>query len=76
MEALRVMLGDIDGDEVAKEHSSGCSTHIVRLSDPINYSLLGAKRRSSVMEGLEVPLLNSNDPLAGVDKGQHCKENE
>ena len=75
LEASRVMLGDIDGYEVAKAHSSGCSTHSVRLSDPINDSLLGEKRRNSVMEGLKAPLLDSNTPVMGVDKGNHCKEN-
>ena len=44
LEASRVILGDIDGDEVTKAYSSGCSTHSVRLSDPINDGLLGAKR--------------------------------
>ena len=52
MEASQVILGDIDGDEVAKAHRSGFSTHSVRLSDPINDGLLGAKIRKSVMEGL------------------------
>ena len=41
LEVLRVMLGYIDGYEVEKAHSSGCSTHSVRLSDPINDGLLG-----------------------------------
>ena len=36
-----MMLGDIDGYDIAKEHSSGCYTHSVRLSDPINDGLLG-----------------------------------
>ena len=70
-----MILGDIDGDEVAEAHSSGCSTHSVRLSDPINYGLLGTKRQISVMEGLEAPLLDLNAPVTGVDKGQHRKEN-
>ena len=39
LEASRVMLGDIYGDKVAKAHSSGCSKHSVRLSDPINDGL-------------------------------------
>ena len=67
------MLGDIDGDEVAKLHSSGCFTHSVRLSEPINDVLLGAKIRKSVMEGLEAPLLDSNAPVTAVDKVQHCR---
>ena len=76
LEALRVMLRDIDRDEVEKAHSSGCSIHSVRLSDPINDGLLGVKRRKSVVEVLEAPLLDSNDPVTGVDKGQHLKENK
>ena len=52
LEASRVMLGDIDGDEVAKLYRSGCSTHSVRLLDPINEGLLREKIRKSVMEGL------------------------
>ena len=74
LEVSQVMLGDIDGDEVAKLYSSGCSTHSVRLLDPINEGLLREKIRKSVMEGLEAPLLDSNDPVKGVDKGQHRKE--
>ena len=70
------MLGGIDVNEVAKAHSSGFSTHSVRLLDPISAGLLGAKRRKSVMEGLDAPLLESNDPVTGVDKGHHCKENK
>ena len=73
LEASRVMLGDIDGYKVSKVHRSGCSTHSIRLLDPINDDLLGGKRRQSVMEGLEAPLLYSNAPVTGVDKGQHCK---
>ena len=76
MEASQVILGDIDGDKVAKVHSSGCYTHSVRLSDPINDRLLGEKRRKIVMEGLEAPLLDLNAPVMGVDKGQHRKENK
>ena len=76
LEASQVMLGDIDVDEVAKAHSSGCSTHNVRLLDPVNDGLLGEKIRKSVMEGLEAPLLDSNAPVMGVDKGQDCKENK
>ena len=49
LNTLRVILGDIDGYEVAKAHSSGCSTHSLRLSDPINEGLLGEKRQKSVM---------------------------
>ena len=70
------MLRDIDGDEVTKAHISGCSTHSVKLLDPINDKLFGAKRRKSVMEGLEAPFLESNAPATGVDKVQHCKENK
>ena len=40
LEASRVMLGDIDGDEVAKAHSSGYYTHSVRLLYPFNDGLL------------------------------------
>ena len=69
------MLGDIDGDEFAKAHSSGLSTHSVRLLDPISAKLLGAKRRKSVMEELEALIFNSNDTVTGMDKGKHCKEN-
>ena len=68
-----MILGDIDGVEFAKAHSSGCSTHSVRISDPFNDRFLGKKRRKSVMEGLEDPLLESNDMVTGVYKGQHCK---
>ena len=67
------MLGDIDGNEVAKSHSSGCSTHSVRLSDPFNDVLLEEKIQESVTEGLEAPLLDSNAPVTGVDKVQHRK---
>ena len=28
------------------------------------------------MEGMESPLLDLNNPVTGVDKGQHCKENK
>ena len=70
------MLEDIDGDEVSKTHSSGCSTHSVRLSDPINDGLLGGKIWKSAMEGMEDPLLESNTPVMGVNKGQHRKENK
>ena len=52
LEVSRVMLRDIDVDEVAKAHISGCSTHSVRLLEPINDGLYGGKRRKSVMEGL------------------------
>ena len=76
LEASRVILGDIDGNRVAKVHSSGCSTNSVRLSDPINEGLLGAKIQESVMEGLEAPLLYSNDTVTSVDKGQNLKENK
>ena len=65
-----MMLGDIDGDEVAKTHSSGCSTHSVRLSEPINDGLLGSKRRKIVMEGLETPLLYSKNTVTGGYKRQ------
>ena len=41
LETSRLMLGDVDGNEVAKAHSSGCSTHSVRLSYPFNDKLLG-----------------------------------
>ena len=27
-------------------------------------------------EGIEAPLLESNDPVTGMDKGQHRKENK
>ena len=37
------MLGGIDVDEVAKAHSSDCSTHSLMLSDPFNDGLLGVK---------------------------------
>ena len=76
LEALRVMLEDIDGDEVEKSHSSGWSTHSVRLSDPINDRLLGAKIWKSVMKGQEAPILESNALVTGVDKGRHCKGNK
>ena len=76
LEASRVTLGYIDGDGVAKAHSSGFSKHSVRLSDPINDRLLVGKIRKSVMERLEAPLLDSNAMVTGVDKGQHCKENK
>ena len=38
LEASRVMLMDIYGNEVAVAHISGCSTHIVILLDPFNDS--------------------------------------
>ena len=44
LEASQVMLGGIDGNEVAKAHSYGCSAHNVLLSDPFNDELLGEKR--------------------------------
>ena len=43
LDTLRVMLWDIDGNEVSKLHSSGCSTHSVRLPEPFNDRLLGDK---------------------------------
>ena len=43
LEASQVMMGDIGGNEVSKAHSSSCSTHSVRLSDPFNDGLLGEK---------------------------------
>ena len=46
----------------------------MRLSDPINDRLLGAKIQKSVVEGLEAPFLDSNALVTGVDKGQHNKE--
>ena len=52
LEASRVILGDIDGNDVAKSHSSGYSIHSVRLLEPLNDSLLGVKSRRSVMGGL------------------------
>ena len=45
LEASRVMLGGIDGNEVAKAHISGCSTHSVMLLEPFNDGLLGEKSR-------------------------------
>ena len=68
-----MILGDIDGVEFEKAHSSGCSTHSVRISDPFNDRFLGKKRRKSVMEGLEAPILDLNAPVTGVYKGQHRK---
>ena len=41
LEVSRVMLGNIDGNEVAKSHSPGCSTHSVSILDPVNDGLLG-----------------------------------
>ena len=38
-----MILGDSDGNKVTKAHSSGCSTHSVRLLDPFNDELLGEK---------------------------------
>ena len=43
LETSRVMLGGIDGNEAAKAHISGCSTHSVMLLDPFNDGLLGEK---------------------------------
>ena len=74
LEALRVILGDIDGYEVSKVYSSGCSTHIVRLSDPVNDGLFVTQILNSLMKGLHDQLLDSNYPVTGVDKGQNCKE--
>ena len=45
----------------------------MRLSDTCNDGLLGGKIRERVMERLEDPLLGSNAPVTGVDKGQHRK---
>ena len=70
------MLGDIDGDEVAKAHSSSCSTHSVKLLDPVNDRLLGEKRQNSVMERLEAPLLDLKALVTGMDKGQNRKESK
>ena len=63
----------IDRYDVAKAHRSSCSTHSVRLSGPINDGLLGAKRKKSVMEGLEDPLLELKAPVRGVNNSQYCK---
>ena len=76
LEASRVMLGGIGGNEVEKSNSSGCYTHSVRILDPFNDRLLGEKSQESVMEGIEAPLLDLNYPVTGVDKGQHRKENK
>ena len=41
LEVSQVILGDINGNEFAKAHSSSCSTHSVRLLDPFNDGLFG-----------------------------------
>ena len=73
LEASREILGDIYGNEVVKAHSYGYSTNSVRLSDPLNDGLLRGKLQESGTEDTEAPLLDSNSPVTGVDKGQHRK---
>ena len=58
LKASRVILGDIGGNDVAMAHSSGCSTHSVSLSDPVNVGLVGLEKCSVGMEGLEAPQWN------------------